>query len=316
MIAPGAGELRRERLAPALAGSVRVRTRFSAVSRGTESLVFQGRVPESEWQRMRAPHQAGEFPWPVKYGYANVGEVVEGEAELLHQTVFCLYPHQDEYVVPARSVVVVPEGVPAERAVLAANLETALNACWDARPLVGDRISVVGGGVVGALVAFLAAQLPGADVELIDTNPDRARVAHAFGARFALPNAARRERDLVFHASATESGLETALGLGGAEASVVELSWYGDRPVTLALGGAFHVQRLKLVGSQVGTVSPHARRRYSYHERLSLALDLCRSPALDVLFEADVEFDELPRTMQRIMARGASALCQRVRYTR
>lgn len=314
VIAPGAGELRREPRGSVGPGCVRVRTRFSAVSRGTESLVFYGRVPESEWQRMRAPYQDGEFPGPVKYGYANVGVVVEGEAELLGKVVFCLYPHQDEYVVPAASVVVVPDGVPAERAVLAANLETALNACWDACPLLGDRISVVGGGVVGALVTFLVARMPGARVELVDTNPERARVAHAFGADFALPGAARGERDLVFHTSATGEGLNTALALAGAEASVVELSWYGDQPVTLGLGGAFHARRLKLLGSQVGTVSPRARPRYSYRERLSLALSLCSSPVLDVLFEADVTFDELPRTMQAILAPGAGVLCQRVRY--
>ncbi|HEY6727051.1 MAG TPA: zinc-binding alcohol dehydrogenase [Polyangiaceae bacterium] len=312
--APGQGELRSEALPALGSDSVRVRTQFSAVSRGTESLVFHGVVPESEWQRMRAPHQAGDFPAPVKYGYSSVGVVVEGEAALRDKTVFCLYPHQDQYVVPARSVVVVPDGVTAARAVLAANLETALNACWDARPLLGDRISVIGGGVVGALVTFLVAGVPGVEVELVDTNPERARVARAFGAQFALPAAARGERDLVFHASATEAGLSTALAVAAKEASVVELSWYGDRPVTLALGGAFHVRRLKLLGSQVGSVSPRARPRYSYHERLSLALDLCRSAALDVLFEADVPFAELPATMNRIMAPGASTLCQRVRY--
>jgi len=314
LVRPGVGELRSETLGAVSPDCVRVRTRFSAVSRGTESLVFHGRVPESEWQRMRAPHQAGEFPAPVKYGYASVGEVVEGAPDLLGRTVFCLYPHQDEYIVPARSVVVVPDDVPAARAVLAANLETALNACWDARPLVGDRVSVVGGGVVGALVTFLAAQLPGVSVELVDTNPERRRVAAAFGAAFAAPGEARCLRDLVFHASATEAGLHTALALAGAEASVIELSWYGDRSVSLPLGAAFHVQRLKLLGSQVGTVSPHARPRYSYRERLELALSLCSSVALDVLFEADVSFAELPATMERITAPGSTALCQRVRY--
>lgn len=311
---PGVGELRRETLAAVTPGHVRVRTQFSAVSRGTESLVFHGRVPESEWRRMRAPHQDGDFPAPLKYGYANVGVVVEGEAALMGTSVFCLYPHQDQYVVPARSVVVIPNGVPSARAVLAANLETALNACWDARPLLGDRISVVGGGVVGALVTFLLAGVPGVQVELIDKNPERARVAQAFGASFAEPERARGERDLVFHASATEAGLNTALAVAGKEASVVELSWYGDCPVSLPLGGAFHVRRLKLLASQVGSVSPRARARYSYHERLSLALELCRAPVLDVLFEEDVPFSELPSTMSRIMAPGASVLCQRVRY--
>jgi len=314
VVALGRGELRPERLPAVTAGSARVKTLFSAISRGTEALVFHARVPESEWESMRAPHQVGSFSLPVKYGYANVGRVMQGPPELEGRHVFCLYPHQTEFVVSAQSLVVLPDAVPPERGVLAANLETALNALWDARPLIGDRISVVGGGVVGALVAFLACHGLASDVELVDTNPDRRALAEAFGARFALPEAATPERDLVFHASGSEAGLQTALELAQPEASIIELSWYGDRAVSLRLGSKFHVRRLKLCSSQVGTVSPHARARFTHRERLKLALSLCADSKLDALFERDVAFHELPRIMPEVLSSRSRALCQRVRY--
>ncbi|HEX2671478.1 MAG TPA: zinc-binding alcohol dehydrogenase, partial [Polyangiaceae bacterium] len=210
-VEPGRGELRSEPLLPPGTGEVLVRAQYSAVSRGTESLVFHGRVPVSERQRMRCPHQAGEFPGPVKYGYSSVGRVLAGNVELLGQTVFCLFPHQSAYVVPASAVLPVPEAVPPERAVLAANLETAVNAVWDAAPRLGDRVSIVGAGVVGCLCAYLLARHPGVSVELVDLRPERAEIARAFGASFALPEEARRERDLVVHASGREAGLRTSL---------------------------------------------------------------------------------------------------------
>jgi len=301
VVAPGKGELRTEPLPEIGAGQAQVSTLFSAVSRGTEALVFHGRVPKSEYERMRAPHQAGEFPGPVKYGYANVGRVVKGSAALEGRLVFCLYPHQTDFVVAESALSPVPEDVPPQRAVLAANMETALNALWDARPLMGDRITVVGAGVVGCLVAYLSARLPASHVELVDSNPARAGVASALGARFAEPGAAASERDLVFHASGSEVGLETALALGGTDAALMELSWYGDRRVSLGLGGAVHVKRWKLCASEVGTLSPRARRRYGFRERLGLALSLCADPVLDVLFEKDATLSMLPELMPRIV---------------
>ncbi len=314
VVAPGCGELRAESLPVVGAGDVHVETLFSAVSRGTEALVFHGRVPRSEWARMRAPHQAGDFPAPVKYGYSSVGRVLQGPENLQGRLVFCLYPHQSEYVVPADAVIPLPSDVPAQRAVLAANLETALNAVWDARPLIGDRVTVVGGGSVGALITYLACRQVAVDVELVDIDPKRECVAHAFGARFATPETARGERDLLFHASASDAGLELALQLARPEASLLELSWFGDRPVALNLGADFHVKRLKLCASQVGTVSPHARARFTHRARLELALSLCADPLLDVLFERDVAFRDLPDVMSRILDRASRALCQRVRY--
>jgi NADPH:quinone reductase-like Zn-dependent oxidoreductase len=311
---PFEGEIRESVLGAPASGEVMVEALYSSVSRGTEALVFQGKVPETEYDRMRCPHQEGDFPGPLKYGYASVGRVVEGPSALSDRTVFCLYPHQSAYVVPISSVVPLPPSVTSSRAVLAANLETALNALWDARPLAGDRISVVGAGVLGCLFAYLARKIPAAEVELVDVRPERAKVAEALGVSFATPDEARKERDLVVHASASAEGLRTALDLASSDVTVLELSWFGDRAVALPLGGAFHVKRLALRSSQVGTVSPNARGRFTHRARLELALSFCADEALDVLFTSESSLSDLPATMRELCGASGGALCHRVRY--
>ncbi|CAN7420058.1 zinc-binding alcohol dehydrogenase [Bosea sp. LjRoot90] len=279
-----------------------VRTLWSGISRGTERLVFEGRVPESEYERMRAPFQQGAFPFPVKYGYCAVGMVDAGPAELLGKRVFCLHPHQDRFVVPADRVTLVPEGVPARRAVLAANMETALNAHWDAGSGPADRIVVVGGGVLGLLVAYIAARLPGAEVTLVDLDESRAGLAESLGCRFALPADCPRNADLVFHASASAAGLATAIDAAGFEARIVELSWYGEGSVAVPLGGAFHARRLQLVSSQVGQVSPSRRARFDYARRANAALALLADARLDALITDEIAFKDAPARLPALFA--------------
>ncbi|WP_326755990.1 zinc-binding alcohol dehydrogenase [Streptomyces hirsutus] len=310
---PGRGEIREVPLPGPGEDEVLVRSLYSGVSRGTETLVFRGQVPESQHAAMRAPFQEGDFPGPVKYGYLNVGVVEEGPRTLVGRTVFCLYPHQTRYVVPASAVTPVPDTVPARRAVLAGTVETAVNALWDAAPLIGDRIAVVGGGMVGSSVAALLARFPGVRVQLVDADPARAKTAEALGVGFALPADALGGCDLVVHASATEQGLARSLELLSAEGTVIELSWYGDRKVSLPLGEDFHSRRLVIRSSQVGTVSP-ARPGRSYADRLALALDLLADPALDALVTGESEFAELPALMPRLASGEIPALCHLVRY--
>lgn len=311
---PGHGELRDITLAEPAEDEVLVRALYSGVSRGTETLVFRGGVPESQHAAMRAPFQEGDFPGPVKYGYLSVGEVEEGPDELVGRTVFCLYPHQSRYVVRVNAVTVVPERVPAERAVLAGTVETAVNALWDAAPLIGDRIAVVGGGMVGCSVAALLARFPGVRLQLVDADPERAKTAEALGVDFATPDSALGDCDLVVHASATEAGLTRALQLLAPEGTVVELSWYGDRRVALPLGEAFHSRRLTVRSSQVGTVSPAARAGRGYADRMALALDLLADPALDALITGESAFEQLPDVMPRLASGEIPALCHRIRY--
>ncbi|HEX3415939.1 MAG TPA: zinc-binding alcohol dehydrogenase [Stellaceae bacterium] len=312
--APGHGEVRAQRLRSPAPGELLIRTRWSAISRGTESLVFRGGVPQSEWRRMRCPFQEGEFPAPVKYGYSVMGIVEDGPAEALGRRVFCLHPHQDRFIVPMETVVDIPDTVPDRRATLAANMETAINGMWDAMPGPGDRIAVIGAGVVGCLVAALASHLPGAEVELIDIDPTREAIAAAFGCRFATPEKASSEADLVVHASGSPAGLDAALTIAGFEATVLEMSWYGTQIVPLELGGAFHSRRLTLRSSQVGAVPAARRQRWPLRRRLILALSLLSDPVFDVLLSGETEFTALPTLMPRLSTSSAGILCHTLRY--
>jgi 2-desacetyl-2-hydroxyethyl bacteriochlorophyllide A dehydrogenase len=315
IVAPGRGEIRSETL-PAPAGDeVVVRALFSGVSRGTEALVYQGRVPVSEHERMRAPFQAGHFPAPVKYGYSSVGTVERGPRQFEGRTVFTLFPHQTRYVLPARAISVLPDAVPPERAVLAANLETAINGIWDARPHVGDRVTVVGGGTVGCLVAWIAGRIEGCDVELVDVNPHRASIAQALGVRFADPLSARADADVVVHASGSASGLDLALRLAAFEATIVEMSWYGDGAVPVVLGQGFHARRLTLKSSQVGHVAATQRARWDSARRMTLVLEMLADASLDVLITGESEFEALPELMGQLAASPGNTLCHRIRYS-
>ncbi|MBL4719763.1 MAG: dehydrogenase [Alphaproteobacteria bacterium] len=309
VLAPGRGEIRTMPASSPGPDDVVVTTFRSAISRGTEALVFSGRVPPSQYAAMRCPFQDGEFPGPVKYGYASAGVLEESE-----QRVFCLYPHQDRYVAPRASLIEIPDDVSDDRAVLAANMETAVNAMWDAGPLIGDRIAVVGGGVVGCMVAALCGRIPGARVELVDINPHRAEIAAALNVGFALPGDATGNADIVFHASGVDAGLATALGLAGFEASVMELSWFGDRMASVPLGEAFHAKRLTLRASQVGAVAGSRRARRTHRERLTFAMDVLRDPVFDCLITGRSRFMDLPDTMAGLARDPGDALCHVVTY--
>jgi threonine dehydrogenase-like Zn-dependent dehydrogenase len=311
---PRRGEIRAERLAAPGSGDLLIRTLYTGVSRGTEMLVFANRVPSAERERMRAPFQAGDFPAPVKYGYANVGEVEMGPADLCGRRVFCLYPHQTRYVVPAAAVHVLPADVPAARAVLAANLETAVNGLWDATPRIGDRIAIVGAGTIGCLTAWLAARMPGCAVELIDIDPEKATVARALSVPFRAPTEAQGSADIVLHTSGAPAGLVTALELAGFEARVIEMSWYGTEQVTLPLGERFHSQRLSLRSSQVGAIAPAQRGRWTAERRMALVMRLLAEPVLDALITGESPFDELPAIMQRLADAPGATLCHRIGY--
>ena len=299
--------------APETGACLEIATLYTGVSRGTESLVFNGRVPATEHERMRAPFQVGDFPWPVRHGYSNVGRVIVGPPELKGLTVFSLFSHQTRFRVPASAVVPLPAELPPERAVLAANMETAVNGVWDGEAAIGERIAVVGCGVVGALVAWLCQRIPGTRVTAVDTDPDRRRILEPLGVPLE-PALDRDDHDLVVHASGNPEGLNHALALAGNEGRIIEMSWYGDTPVNANLGGAFHSRRLTLRASQVGLVSPRRRPAWQHRDRLALALSLLCHPELDVLIDGESDFDNLPQTMAELCREGASALCHRVRY--
>jgi NADPH:quinone reductase-like Zn-dependent oxidoreductase len=312
--ARGKAEIRQETLQPPRPHEVRVRALFGALSRGTEALVLGGRVPRSEFQRMRAPFMAGDFPFPVKYGYATVGEIDGGPAELAGRKIFALYPHQTHFNIPQDAVVPLPAAVVPQRAVLAANMETALNAVWDAAPGPADKITVVGAGAIGTMVAFLCGHLPGADVTLVDTNTARAQLAQRLGVGFDTPDSAKGGCDVVFHASGTAAGLDAALALAGEEATVVELSWYGEQPVAASLGGSFHSRRLRLISSQVGKVATSHRPRWTHGQRLRAALNFFADTRLDALLAPAVRFRDLPSHLPALLDPKSNVVAQLISY--
>jgi 2-desacetyl-2-hydroxyethyl bacteriochlorophyllide A dehydrogenase len=313
-VAPGRTELRDAAVPAPGTGNVLVRMVYSGISRGTERLVFEGSVPASERERMRMPTQEGEFPFPVKYGYSAVGQVEAGSPAMIGRTVFALHPHQSRFVIPETAAVAIPDSVPARRAVMAANVETALNVLWDGEVKAGQKVAVVGGGIVGLLVAALASKPFGANVTLIDKEPTREALARKLGANFALPSAAARGFDVVIHTSASDAGLALALDIAAFEGTIVEASWYGDRTVGVPLGGAFHSQRLKLVSSQVGSVAPSQRARYTHRQRMEEALRLLADDRFDVLIGEEIPFEELPHHLPRLLAPDAKGVGALVKY--
>ena len=313
-VGPGRAEIKQERLHPLAEGMVRVRARYGGISRGTEALMAAGKVPSSEYQRMRSPHMGGSFPFPAKYGYSTVGRVEAGPDGLVGRDVFALHPHQTLFDVPVDAALLVPKDVPISRAVLAANMETALNATWDAEPLPAGPIAVVGAGVVGALVGFLFARERGAEVTLIDINPARAKLARALGLNFATPNDAPVDCALVVHTSADPEGLATALDIARDEATILEMSWYGAGSVPVPLGGAFHSRRLKIVSSQVGRVAPSRRATTSHRQRLQQAIELLADARPDALLVPAVSFHELPARLSEILDPKSGVLCQLIEY--
>ncbi|MEM7731932.1 MAG: zinc-binding alcohol dehydrogenase [Pseudomonadota bacterium] len=297
---------------PGLEGEgILIETMFTGISRGTERLVFEGRVPDEEHARMRGPAQEGEFPFPVKYGYCAVGRIAEGDRT--GQPVFALHPHQTLFRLAQSSLTPLPDELPPERAILAANMETALNILWDSGAGAGDAIVIIGAGVVGALTGYLAAKLPGSEVTLVDINVDRANLADSLGCAFATPDNAPRDADVVVHVSATAKGLETAIRSAGDEATVVEASWHGTTPTPTPLGGAFHSRRLRLISSQVGALPTSRRPRWTYARRMAKALGLLCDPTLDALISGETAFADLPAHYGAILA-DPGTLCHRVRY--
>ncbi|MGH1419861.1 MAG: zinc-dependent alcohol dehydrogenase [Hyphomicrobiaceae bacterium] len=312
----GTVELRPDRVGQPAPGHVRITMLYSGISRGTERLVFEGGIGVSEYERMRAPFQSGQFSFPVKYGYCATGVIESGADEIVGRTAFCLHPHQDVFVVPATAITLLPEGLPARRATLAANMETALNAIWDSRSTLGDRIVIVGGGIVGLLVAYLAAHIPGTDVTVVDIDSSRKAIVEKLSAKFATPDDINQisPADVVFHTSATANGLQTAISLAGAEATIVEMSWYGDCDTPVNLGGAFHSQRLRLIASQVGQIPAHRQRRWNSQKRIAKALDLLQDPVFDSLVADEIAFDDVATALPEVLSRDAKGLAPVIRY--
>lgn len=310
---PGRAEISEVPLDPLLDDQVEVRTIATALSRGTERLVFHGLVPVSEHERMKAPFQAGKFSFPIKYGYCAVGTISDGPSNLLGRNVFCLHPHQSHFRVPIEMVNLLPESLDPARAVLAANAETAVNAIWDAKLKPGSQVLVVGAGLVGCLIAAFLSLRGDLRVTCCDILPHRAATLSEFDVSFVTqPEGSVYQT--AFHCSASAAGLQTAIDALSFEGEVIELSWFGDKPVPLILGGAFHSQRLAIRSSQVGHVAASRRASTGYRERMAEALRLLGDPRLDAFVTEEIAFEAVPDALPRLLGDDPSCIATRIVY--
>ena len=314
--AAGKGALRPTALPAPGPSDVVVCAEFSGISVGTERLVGNGLVPATSASTMACPGMVGSFALPICYGYSLVG-TVDGGA-LAGRRVFTMHPHQQRAVVASERVVALPESLPAPRATLLPNLETAWNAVHDAELRDGDRerVVVIGGGAIGLLLAFVLSRVANATVVLADIDASRRRFASALPwiGDVVAPDGVEPGRFAVaFHTSATSDGLQLAIDAVGFEGRVIELSWYGSKPVTVRLGESFHHQRKRITASQVATIAA-SHRAAGRAARTAAVLDLLADPALDRLLAAPIPFERLPEAFARIYRGETIEPCPVVAY--
>lgn len=297
-----------------LEGYCEIKALYSLISTGTERLVASGKVPEELHASMQVPYMEGSFSLPVKYGYSLVGEVVDGPENLKRKIVHLLHPHQDYCVVLAEDVFVIPREIPSQRAILASNLETALNALWDSGVSAGDKVMVAGFGIIGSLVVRLLTLMPAVQVMVIDTDPNRKKLAETMGFSTAHAEELDADFDLAFHCSGHETGLQTCIDKAGPEGKVIEMSWYGNKPVTLNLGGTFHSQRKSIISSQVSSLPASKQARWNFYRRKQVVFELLKNPAFDQHIAATIAFQELPALFEKIRKGQTDALSYGVSY--
>ncbi len=292
---PAHSVLRQQTLGKLTPGECLVKTRFSMVSLGTERLVCKGGMSPEAYGPMTVPYMQGAFSFPLTYGYSLTGEVIDGPQEWLGERVHAMHPHQDLCVIHSHDLTVVPGNVPLDRAVLASNLETAVNGVWDGQPIMGQRVLVIGYGLIGALIAHLVKPIPGIELHIHDIRGSRKELAianghHVWDAAESQPG----DYDLIFHTSASSAGLQFAIDHTREEGRVIEMSWYGNQTVNLDLGASFHYGRNRIISSQVSRIASPALPHFDHHRRKSLIFQLLADDAYHKFLGEGIVFDQSP----------------------
>jgi threonine dehydrogenase-like Zn-dependent dehydrogenase len=278
-----------------------VKSTYSLISVGTERLVAKGLVPDALKETMRVPFMQGSFDFPLKYGYSLVGIVIKGKPSLVGKTVHLMHPHQNFAIVPAEHLTIVPDSVPSQRAVLASNMETAVNAIWDSGISFGERIIICGFGVIGASIAILASQIPSTRVVIHETNPNRKNVALSMGFElFDTRNSGTQLFDVAFNTSASGEALQVCIDNTMPKSKIIEVSWYGINSVNVSLGGSFHTGQKQIVSSQVSNISENKQSHFNHLRRKQVVFDLLQNSIFDQLPFHFVDFKQLPNVFEQL----------------
>ncbi len=290
---------------------VLVRSRVSAISPGTELLVYRGDAPTDLEADVSIDALEGDLSFPTRYGYATVGEVVETGpgAEGYHgERVFAFHPHQSRFCAGVPELFISPPDLDDEALALLPTAETATNLLLDGGPRVGERVVVFGAGVVGLATVRLLAELSLEELVVVEPLEGRRELARAFGADRTVPPGATGTfadsdppgADLVYEVSGQPEALDAALSVAGYDGRVVVGSWYGSKRADLDLGGSFHRDRIGVTSSQVSTISPELRGRWSRERRRGTALDALRRIDTDRLVTDRVPFRSAPAAYERL----------------
>lgn len=300
-------------LATPASNQIEIASLYSLIATGTERLVAKGLVPQELYDHMAVPYMEGEFSFPIKYGYSLVGRVVTENHPLSGRIVHLLHPHQDRCIVSDHDVFAVPEGVPAKRATLASNLESALNGIWDAEVSIGDRVFISGFGMIGSLLARLLSMMPSVEVVVMDIDPIKRKLAENMGFT-VVKDTEDSDFDVAFNTSASGAGLQACINAVGYEGKIVEMSWYGVKAATLQLGGSFHSMRKRIISSQVSNLPANRRNRWDYLRRREVVFELLRNDAFDVHIGETVSFENLPDLFDDIRRKSPAVLTWAVSY--
>lgn len=278
-----------------------INTDYSLISTGTERLVAKGLVPPEANHIMRVPYMDGSFSFPIKYGYNLVGREKESG-----RRVHCMHPHQDFCAVQTRSLNKIPNDIPSRRATLMGTMETVINAIWDSRlnPSSDENILVIGAGLIGATLALTLQKVLDQEVHIYDINPYRLDHVRQLG----LSSHRKGPYTICFHTTAHQEGLQMAIDQVGFEGRIVEMSWYGTRPVQLWLGSSFHYDRKQIISSQVSQIPGHLSSQEDYESRRNLAWKYLNDTGYDDLITHEIPFEQAPGFFQKIRNNDADFL--------
>lgn len=303
----GHSEIRSQNLDP-LPGQILLQSLYSLISLGTEKTIALGGVPGNVYDKMKVPYMEGSFSLPVKYGYSLVARSEEGQCYHL------MHPHQDLVSVNPESLTPVPPGIPPSRAVLVSNMETALTAYWDAGPLKDEKIMIAGFGLIGALTALLLRLKGFQDITVYEPDATRTGLARRLGFHTGDPGFDPGPFDLAFHSSGNASGLQHCLEVMGPEGRILELSWYGRQKITLGLGEHFHINRLRIIASQVSSIPRNLQGAWNFAKRKQEVLSLLADPCWDRLEIEEVPFETSPAVFYKIRHSQTKGLTYILKY--
>ena len=279
--------------------TVLVKTLYSGISKGTENLVARGKIHKSQFKIMRCPFQDGNFSFPIKYGYINIGEIIDGPISLTGKKIFTLFPHQTVFEISTKNINLI-KNKNAKKYLLTANMETAVNIFWDSQAKKNDRILIVGLGSVGLLTAYFFKLKGYKNLYVSDVNLSKKSIAKKLNLNFIHYNKINN-LDCIINTTSNYDVLNNSFTKLNLDGKIIEASWYGEKVGKLNLGNEFHSKRLRIISSQVSNIPLHMQKKHNYRSRLKIAINALNDDKLLLLINSVSKFENLEKNYISIL---------------